>query len=138
MFLLSPFSFSFSFCFRLSFCLLYTAIHDLWNIAFFSRKTSASINLFCRALHLLFKAFGKPSELKNPFKLSAIISNNLFSGSRPEKYVLCIKHKFSIIGFGFPFLKISENSIYLLQLILYFLKWYKLDWINITEMTNSN
>ena len=119
MFLLSPFSFSFSFRFRLSFCLLYTAIHDLRNKAFFSRKTTTSISLFCRALHLLFKAFGKQSELKKPFKLSAIIWNKLFSGSRPEKYVLCMKHKFPIIGFGFPFLKISKNSIYLLQLNLF-------------------
>ena len=51
----SSFSFSFDFRFRLTFCLLCTAIHDLWNKALFSKKTSASVNLFCRALHFYLK-----------------------------------------------------------------------------------
>ena len=51
----SSFSFSFEFRFQLTFCLLCTAIHDLWNKALFSKKTSASVNLFCRALHFYLK-----------------------------------------------------------------------------------
>ena len=100
---LSPFSFSFNFCFQLSFCLLYAAIHDLLNKALFSGKTSASVDLFCRALYLLFKAFGKPSKLRNSFELSAILWNELFSGSKSEKQILRIKHKFPITGFCFFF-----------------------------------
>ena len=52
--------------FGLTFCLLYVAIHDLWNKVLFSRKTSVSFNLFCRDIQLLFKAFGKPSKHWKP------------------------------------------------------------------------
>ena len=106
---LSPFSFSFNFCFQL--CLLYAAIHDLWNKALFSGKTSASVDLFCRALYLLFKAFGQPSKLRNSLELSAIVWNKLFSGSKPEKQILRVKHKFPITDFAFSSLKISKNNM---------------------------
>ena len=106
---LSPFSFSFNFCFQL--CLLYAAIHDLWNKALFSGKTSASADLFCRALYLLFKAFGQPSKLRNSFELSAIVWNKLFSGSKPEKQILRVKHKFPITDFAFSSLKMSKNNM---------------------------
>ena len=108
---ISSFSFYFSFPFWLSSFLFYTAGHDIWNKALFSRKTSSSVNLFCRVLHLHFRVFGKPSKVRNPFKLSGIIWKKLFSGSKPEKQILFIKQKFPITGFAFPSLKIY---IYLL------------------------
>ena len=40
---------------------------------------------------------------------------DLFSGSKLEKEILRITHKFQITGFAFPFLKIPKNNIYLLQ-----------------------
>ena len=110
-FLSSKFLLQLPVCFLLSFCLLYTAIHDLWHKALFSRNT-ASVKVFCRALHLLFTAFCKPSKLRNSFKLSAIMWSELFSRSKLEKQILHIKHKLQVLLF-FPskFQKIYSSLV---------------------------
>ena len=137
-------SFSFYFRFRLSFCLLDITIHDLWSNALFSGKISASVSWFCRALHLLYKTFGKPSKRRNSFELSAIVWNELFWRSKHEKKVLVLNTNFQwqvLLFLPSEFKKMinifCRYNILILQLILYFLEWHKLDWIDITEMTNT-
>ena len=139
---LSSFSFSFNFRFRLSFCLLYTTIQGLWNKVLFSGKTSASVNLFFRALHLLFNVFPKPSKLRNAFELSAF-AWNFFRGQnlRKKYYVLHTNFKLQVLLFlSSKFQKIififCRCNILILELFLYFLELHKLDWIDKTKMTN--
>ena len=98
---LSPFSFPFNFCFRLSFC------------CYMLQYTTCEIKL-----SILW------NKLRNSFELSAIKWNELFSGSKPEKKILRIKHKFPVTDFTFPSVKISKNNFIFSIVTQISLNWY--------------
>ena len=86
----------FRFRFRLSFCFLYTAIHDLWNKAFFSRKTSANITCFVEPYIFYLKHLVNHQNWRTQLNCRLSYGTNFLQGQDLKKMYCVLNINFQL------------------------------------------